>query len=267
MDYIKTNIVYIRKKILGLTQAKMAQKLEVPRSRIGSYEEGRAGLPIPILRQYATFAKVSIDELVNEDLRIEKLKKQTFGISVNSTYNKDVKGTQLRTLATTRDDHGFDNIEFVAVKAHAGYTNNCENTKWLANELEKFQLPGLAKDVTYRAFEIEGDSMAPLKTGTVVIGRYAMDWTKIESGLTYIIVSDDPDNIGVFFKRVFNTISQNGHLTLYSDNPKYPPFTVHINHIKEVWQSQRYIVQEAYEDAKLCGRMYDEILALRKALV
>jgi SOS-response transcriptional repressor LexA len=106
------------------------------------------------------------------------------------------------------------------------------------SELPKFNLPMLPKNATYRAFEISGDSMLPITSGSIVIGRYLESITEIKNGKTYVLVTDRE---GVVYKRVFNYIEEKGTLYLVSDNKSYSAYEVDPKEVLEIWEAKAYI--------------------------
>jgi hypothetical protein len=139
-------------------------------------------------------------------------------------------------LIVTADSGGKDNIEMVPIKAAAGYLNGYADAEYV-KELPKFQLP-ILKHGTYRAFEISGDSMLPLLSGTIVIGEYVEDIRSIKSGKTYVLVSQRE---GVVYKRVFNYLEDSGKLFLVSDNRHYSPYQINGHEVIEAWAAKAYI--------------------------
>lgn len=64
---LSTNLKTHRKQ-LGLTQQQLAYKLEIKRSLIGAYEEGRATPRVEVLLKIGKLFKVSVEELMNSML-------------------------------------------------------------------------------------------------------------------------------------------------------------------------------------------------------
>ncbi len=223
MVKLNENMRKLRKQ-LKLTQDQFAAKLEIKRSLLGAYEEGRAEPKLELLQKIAAVFNVSVDDLIGKDLD-EGAPASTMSLS---------KGKEV--LVVTSDLNGKDNIELVPLKAAAGYLNGYADTEFV-KELPKFQLP-ILKQGTYRAFEISGDSMLPILPGTIVIGEYVEDIRKIKSGKTYIVVSQRE---GVVYKRVFNYLEESGKLFLVSDNRHYSPYQLDANEVMEVWAAKAYI--------------------------
>jgi hypothetical protein len=94
------------------------------------------------------------------------------------------------------------------------------------------------KQGTYRGFEIKGDSMLPLQSGTIIIGEYQENWADVKVGETYVIISK---NDGVVYKRAGNKYKENSNLKLISDNPVYEPYEISAEDVLEVWKAKAYI--------------------------
>ncbi|MDX2247843.1 MAG: LexA family transcriptional regulator [Bacteroidia bacterium] len=231
---IGKNLKHLR-KMKGLTQQELANHLEIRRSSIGAYEECRATPKYETLEKISDFFNVSIDLLVKEDI-------STLSEAEMANYQGqipvDIEGKSIRILPITLDHLGRENIEFVPLRASAGYLNGYADPEYI-EELPKFQLPMLGAG-TFRAFEIKGDSMLPLKSGTVIIGEYLQNWRDIKNGTTYVVVSETE---GVVYKRVF-VQSENDRvpmLNLRSDNTAYPPYDISIAEVKELWKARMFL--------------------------
>ena len=172
----------------------------------------------------ATFFDLSMDELANEVIN-DKWKPKEKG-----------DGSALRILSITVDKDDRENIELVPIKASAGYLNGYADPEFIS-ELPRFSLP-MFKQGTYRAFELKGDSMLPLQSGTVIIGEYIEDWFELKAGLTYVIVSKSE---GVVYKRVAFKFKTDKGLKLVSDNKVYEPFWVQTEDILEIWRAKAFI--------------------------
>lgn len=118
-----------------------------------------------------------------------------------------------------------------------GYLNGYADPEYM-EELPKFRLPMLGSTGTYRAFEIAGDAMLPIKSGTVIVGRYVDNWMSIANGTPCIIVHSKE---GIVFKRVFNGLKEGAVLTLHSDNPLYQPYQIEVEDVVEIWEAKAYI--------------------------
>jgi len=238
---INTNLKFWRRE-LSLTQAQMAEKLGIKRSLVGAYEEGRAEPKLATLVNMARLFGISLDALVTTDFSKKKnakaalqLQAQTAAATTEATTSR--AGNNLRILALTVDREQNENIELVPQKAAAGYLNGYADPEYL-EELPKFRLPMLGNTGTYRAFEIAGDSMLPIASGTVIVGRYVDDWMSIKDGTPCIVVSSKE---GIVFKRVFNRLKDAAMLALHSDNPLYSPYQIDVEDVVEIWEAKAYI--------------------------
>ncbi len=227
MDFIATNMKFLRKQKTW-TQNDLAEELNIKRSLIGAYEEGRARPTYEVLQDLSKLFKYSIDQLITKDLR----QTEKVALFTEEQLNSDVTGKNLRVLAITVDEKQNENIEMIPVKAAAGYLTGYSDPTFI-KELNKFRLPFLPVG-TYRAFEIKGDSMLPVLPGTVIVGEYVDNWKTIKDGSTYIILSKHD---GIVFKRVFNQIEDNGTLILRSDNTSYPAYPIKAEEVLEVWKA------------------------------
>jgi transcriptional regulator with XRE-family HTH domain len=245
MSLISDNIKYLRKK-LGLTQEQFADRIGIKRSLVGAYEEGRADPRITNLINMADIFGTSVDILINKD--VSRMNESELNVS------KYKRGKEV--LAITVDNDQKENIELVPQKAAAGYLNGYADREFI-QELPKFKLPMLPSNVTYRAFEITGDSMLPILPGTIIIGEYVDDVRDIKNGKTYVLVTKSE---GIVYKRVFNYISDNGKLFLVSDNRNYTPYQLDIEEVLEVWSSKAYISVQ-FPDANSTHEVSTEQLA------
>ncbi|MEQ8358115.1 MAG: LexA family transcriptional regulator [Cytophagales bacterium] len=249
MTLIAKNIKALRKQH-NLTQDQFAQKLGIKRSSIGAYEEGRAEPPISNLSNIARSFDVSIDRLVYEDLEVEMGLNPLTGQKQKS--NSQIAGVPLKVLAITVDKSDNENIEFIPQKAAAGYLNGYSDPQFL-KDLPKFNLPNLSTG-TYRAFEISGDSMQPINSGSIIVGRYLDSPSDLKEGERYIVVSA---NEGIVFKRVFN---DGDSIKLISDNPNFSPYSVKKEDVLEIWQSHSMITSNLPEPGN------DNIVRIEKSI-
>ncbi|MEL6635013.1 MAG: LexA family transcriptional regulator [Bacteroidota bacterium] len=227
------NLKYLR-KMRNLTQQQLADELNIRRSSIGAYEECRAAPKNDALISISEFFNVSIDLLLKEDIsQYTEEELQSEGKTA-----VDPTGRKLRVLNITTDTEGRENIELVNQKASAGYLNGYSDPEFI-EELPRFQLPML-KGGTFRAFEIKGDSMLPLKSGSTIIGEYMDNWLDIKEGQTYVLVTETE---GVVYKRVYRKTAADGTemLVLKSDNLAYAPYEVRMDDVREVWRSRLYM--------------------------
>ncbi len=237
--YFNSNIKFLRKR-KGRTQDDVAVALSLKRSTLSGYENGVAQPGIEILVSFSRYFNMSIDTLVKID--ISKLSESQLG-ELERGYDAYIKGSNLRVLTTTVSPGNVENIEMVPEKAKAGYATGYADPEFI-EELPRFRFPFLSEKRKYRAFQLKGDSMYPIPDGSWVTGEFVQDWREIMSGKAYVIFTI---NDGIVFKIVENNLITEGILVLYSLNPIYEPYEVHVNEVKEIWKFVNYISSELPE--------------------
>ncbi|GAA3649901.1 XRE family transcriptional regulator [Flavivirga jejuensis] len=233
MKIISKNIRHLR-HLKSLTQETLADNLQVPRSRISSYEEGRSAPTIEMLILISDYFKLPIDILLRNDLT-----------KATDTSFIEV-GNQRVLFPITVDNDNNNLIEVVPIKASAGYLAGYDDPEYIEH-LEKIKLPFLPTG-KHRAFPIKGDSMLPMKSGSYVVGRFVEDRNDIKSGKTYVLVTL---NDGMVYKRVINNIELNNSLLLISDNKMYHDYSVPINEVLEIWEFTCSINTQEYDEHEL----------------
>ena len=234
--YFTSNIKFLRKRS-GRSQDDVAAALNLKRSTLSGYENGVAQPGIDILVSFSGYFNMSIDTLLKIDMT--RLSESQLG-ELERGYDAYVKGSNLRVLATTVNSENRENIELVAEKAKAGYTTGYADPEYIG-ELPVFRLPFLSDKRKYRTFQLKGDSMLPIPEGSWVTGEFVQDWLDVISGKAYIVFTM---NDGIVFKIVENNLGKTGKLVLYSLNPVYEPYEVHVNEVKEIWKFVNYISSE-----------------------
>src|SRR5690606_9298310 len=151
----------------GLTQSDIAEKLDIKRTMISAYEEGRSEPKLAALNILAGIFGISVDEFLNRDIEI----------SGKMVQQKQ----QVKILAIAVDQEDNENITMIGQKASAGYPDGYADPEYI-RQLPQFHLPNLSKNATYRAFEIKGDSMLPLVPGTIVVAAYVEQLGDIKNG-------------------------------------------------------------------------------------
>src|SRR5205085_8915091 len=101
MSMAGKNLKYLR-KLRGWTQEEFSNKLHIKRSLLGAYEEERAEPRIDVLEVVGDIFKLSLDELLLKDLA-------------------DTRGNYLAKRRAQKLSAGTNEIQFVPVKAAAGY--------------------------------------------------------------------------------------------------------------------------------------------------
>jgi len=228
MSFIASNLRYLRKH-LNYTQSELASKLGVNRSVIGAYEEGRAEPKLKTLIALANYFDISLDAIITNDLSKANQKSKSF------EGNHDLRILPITVDRSTEKEL----IPLVPVKASAGYANGYGDVDFIS-QLPRFQLPfpEMKDERSYRIFQIDGDSMEPIPSGSYVLSEYVEDWSNMRDYRCHILVTQDD---GVVYKRTVNNLQSNGRLELISDNPAYAPYSVEATEIREVWKALGYV--------------------------
>jgi transcriptional regulator with XRE-family HTH domain len=240
MNDIVDNIIWLRRRA-HISQAQLASDLGLKRTTLSAYEQGKARASIDILKKYAAYFNVPLEEI----------------ISGKTGDNKPVtKEEKFKVLALTVNDAGKENIEFVPIKAYAGYALGYGDPEYLS-ELPKFRLPFL-KGGTFRAFEVQGDSMLPIPNGSVLIGQYVESVKDVKQGETYVFITS---NHGILFKRV--GFVEKKKIGLKSDNPLYHSYDMPLMEINEIWKTKLYMSYDFPDPEKSLERVEKGVEALR----
>ncbi|MEY4172729.1 MAG: transcriptional regulator [Bacteroidota bacterium] len=244
------------RKAKGWTQAQLAERLGLSRAQVGSYEEGRAEPKLDSLKAMAQLFSCSIDALVSGEART----------------TQELSGQRLRVLTVAVDpEAGKERVTVVPVKAAAGYLGGYGDLDFI-EALPQFALPlpEFAQEETRRVFQIQGDSMLPVVSGSYVISSYVQDWRSIKTNELYVFLTQEQ---GVVFKRAVNRIAESGYVDLVSDNPIYTPYSVHVDDLIEVWKVQGFIQLDLNAkpsmDQVILARLENlqsEVHALRRSL-
>ena len=259
MNYLGQNLKYLRKKEL-FTQEQCAQKLGLKRTVIGAYEEGRVEPKINTLLTICSYFNVSLDDFLRKDL--EK----------NTSAKFDSTGSRLRVLPIVT----FGEKELCTIvhkKASAGYMSGFNDTDYIET-LPKFNLPfpELTSDKTHRIFQIQGESMLPIRSGAYVICEYLHNWTDLKSGQSYVIITA---NEGIVYKRV-EVLANKESLLLLSDNTQFLSYNISLSEVLEIWVAKGIVdfqlpdpkkyIMNSYEVSNQLHQLQSDLVALKEKL-
>lgn len=256
MATVNKNLKFLRTQ-KGLTQKQLAEKLGLKQAAIGAYEEERATPPLASLLDIVKIFNVNLDALVNQDLS-----------KVSDTAKKSVSfGKGKEVLAITVDSNNKENVELVSQKASAGYLAGYQDPEFV-KDLPKISMPVLPKNRTYRAFEIQGDSMLPVQPGSIIFGEYIEDVSGIKNGKLYVLVTRQD---GIVFKRIFNFADDEGKLLLVSDNRQYEPYPITSEDVMEVWSAKAFFSNQFPEgetdNMKLSDQLALQLMKLQQEAI
>ncbi len=213
MSVANKNLKYLR-KLRGWTQDEFANKLNIKRSLLGAYEEERAEPRLDVLETICDIFKLTLDEILRKDLS-------------ESSDNYLAKRRALKLSNTAA------RIPFVPVKAAAGYLNGYADHEFI-DELNTFTLPMITGG-NYRAFEIIGDSMLPIPSGSIIVGEKVEALDSVKNNTACIVVSK---NDGIVYKRIQKNGKAKNKLLLLSDNPTFQPYSISSEDVLEMWEAQ-----------------------------
>lgn len=236
---IGLNLKALRKR-KGKSQEEVAIAVGTNRSTYSGYENGVASPSIEGLIAFSEFFDVTIDALLKTNFNSFSA---SDWVQFEASWKKEAKGSNLRVLTAVVDVHNCEVIEMIPQKARAGYATGYSDLDFI-KDLPTMQLPFLSSDKKYRAFQIEGDSMLPVPSGSFIIGEFIQDWTTIKSGQPCIVLTR---NDGIVFKTVYNELNENKSFLLVSSNPVFEPFQVRIEDVIEVWKFVTLISSELPE--------------------
>ncbi|OSY89263.1 XRE family transcriptional regulator [Tenacibaculum holothuriorum] len=233
MKRIAQNIRHLR-KLKELTQEQFANDVNITRSRVSSYEEGRSEPSIDFLITISEYFKLPIDILVKNDL--------TFS---NESSFIEI-GNQRVLFPITVNDNEEDLIEIIPTEASAGYLLGYDDPEYI-EQLQRIKLPFLPVG-KHRAFPIKGNSMHPMKDGAFVVAKFIESIYDVKDGVSYIIVTK---NDGITYKRVYSRIEENNSLLLIPDNKNYQSYNVPISEVVELWEFTCSINTQEYDERDL----------------
>jgi len=238
--FFHENIRFLRER-RHLSQEDCAQKIDITRIKLQALESGRTKNPVMgDFIKFSEFFKISVDALLKVNLStLGDLKLRALEAG-NDVY---MSGGKLRVLAITVDKDNKENVEYVPVKAKAGYIRGFNDPDFIKT-LPKFSMPNLDKG-TYRVFPITGDSMAPIPDNTDVITKYVEDWKNIKPRTACVVILNGINDF--VFKLV--TVNKDRTVLLESLNKAYAPYSVDVADVLEMWQFKGYHAKELPEAA------------------
>lgn len=226
MSKLASNLRYLRKKD-RLSQGELADEFEIARTTMGDYERGKTEPNLEMLVKISKKFEVPIHDLILNDLSYNEL--------------EVTRSNGLRVLAISVDKENNENIELVNTKAEAGYLDSFNDPEYIS-ELPKISFPNIPQG-TFRGFEIHGDSMLPMESGSIIICSYIENLNQIKDDRTYVIVSKEN---GLVYKRIKKKTNEQ-QLILISDNDSYLPYEINYSDVAEIWQ---YYAHLSFSDAK-----------------
>lgn len=198
----------------GMTQAEFAQVLDAG-STTADIERGKKKIT----------GKIVTELLRQFHINPLWLYGKSFNKSLETTSNTAPK-------VITMDSSDRENMIMVPIKASAGYASNVQDTDWYS-ELPAFSIPlPQYKEGSYRAFQVQGDSMLPvLQPAEWVMAKAVENMRLANDNRIHVIVTVD----SVLVKKLRKSESA-GEVYLISLNRDYPVIEQSIAEIKELWE-------------------------------
>lgn len=233
--FFDLNVKFLRTR-QKLTQEYLSKELGMSRSKLNCIEIGQTKSPtMEDMLKFSDFFKISIDTLIKIDLsKLGELKLRELEAG-NDVY---IKGGNLRILAITVDKSNRENVEYVPVKAKAGYSSAYNDPEFIAS-LPKFSLPNLPEHGTFRIFPTIGDSMLPIPEGSEIVGQYVEDWQTLKADSACIVILKNQQDF------VFKMVSlEDRHFLLKSLNRNYQDYSVEVENVLEIWKFHSFFSKE-----------------------
>jgi len=227
MSYWGENIRFLRKQA-GLSQDALATALGMTRVKLNAHESAKTTNPTTSdLVAASDYFNIGIDQLLRTKLSEGKPNEPVF-----------VGQKDLRVLAITVDAVNEEYIDYVPVKAKAGYLAGHRDPDYMA-ALPKYRFPDLPKGKTFRLFPTTGDSMVPIPEGSDVLASFVEDWKQIKPCTLCIVVLRSGQDF------VFKQVTLTGKkLHLESLNGQYQPYQVNLEDVLEIWKFDRFISRQ-----------------------
>src|SRR5690554_148330 len=123
--FLGKNLRFLRKQ-KGLTQSDIAEKLDIKRTMISAYEDGRSEPKLAGLNILAGIFNVSVDELLNRN------------IEVSGKIVAQEPALKILTIAVDKEDN--ENITMIGQKASAGYLNGFSDPEYIEQDRKSTRL-------------------------------------------------------------------------------------------------------------------------------
>jgi transcriptional regulator with XRE-family HTH domain len=235
--FLKENLRFLRNR-RKMTQEALAEALAMSRVKLKAIESGTTANPaIQDVIAISRYFKIAADTFLTVNLSVLGELKLRELESGNDVY---LTGKNIRVLAITQSSDQKENVEYIPIKAKAGYSQGYADPQYLA-ELPKFNIPGLPSG-TFRMFPTTGDSMLPFPERSEILVRYVQDWKQLKPAtLCIVILQGDHDFV---FKQV--TVLPEG-LLMHSLNKLYEDYIVEFSDVIEVWEYYSFHSRELPE--------------------
>ena len=217
MSFFGKNIKKIR-TVKNMSQQAFSELFDLKRATLGAYEEQRSEPKIDTIIKIANYFSISIDDLLTNELTVNKLLKFKGDLTTDTT--KITKAI-------------FPEIGCVTDDLTTEYPSSFRKDSFL-KKLPKIQLP--IPDAEHcRAFVVQNLEMTHHDRGfypkDIVIGQQAQDkdFKKVPNGTHCVVVTSD----SVIFRKYYFTASE---VALKADHKNIEDVVLPISAIKELWE-------------------------------
>jgi transcriptional regulator with XRE-family HTH domain len=162
--YLKSNIKYLRKSY-KLTQEQLSVPINVSRSALGAWEEGRSAPQIDALLRLSRFFDYSIDDLIKIDLSGGQVKPLVSEVILSSEIGFLINKHQIQ-FKTVRDL-----MESATDTEHSKYRSVCSFISGFIQDLKALKdatLPKASKEREAQAVENKAKERQEGKTGKAI---------------------------------------------------------------------------------------------------
>lgn len=252
--FFGSNLKFLRER-KNMSQETLAQVLDMTRSKLYALESGQTKAPQPEdLIRISEYFKISVDSLLKVNLS-KLLEVQLRELEAgNDVY---MMGSKIRVLAISVDKDNNENVEYVPIKAKAGYRTGYTDPEYVAS-LPKFHIPSLPRHGTFRTFPISGDSML-IPDGSEVTGEYVENWQALKPDTPCVVILNG--NNDFVFKKV--SFQKDKKFLLSSLNELYAPYTVAADEVLELWKFKKLHLNELPEKPTDLQELKNMLLELK----
>jgi len=251
-------------------RAALVKKYSVTDRQVNSYLYNNVSPKNEVMLAMAKLVNISTDDLISTDLeKNNMIPIQSAARIIADIEQERQENTHTLNIYSQNIDKSYlvnnmvqeptANITYAEeLRAAAG---GLFNDGWHKNaESSGFHLPFLPKG-DYRAFEISGDSMEPVPSGSIVIAK-KVNKESLKTGKTYIIIANDGS---IVYKRVIYDNPNTPTVILYSDNIKYDPYHILFDDIADVWEKELIILSDEISDGAQAIQQWQKMHHLYRA--
>ena len=240
MSIVSENLRFLRKKA-GYTQQTFASALNIKRSLIGAYEEGRAEVRLHLLADMARLLDITLDDLIARDVKrssfiksrliIEKDSQAGF-TSMQTPIIQEYPTAAQRITKHTTPVSNQGNIPFVPAHQFQRFLNSLSG-KESFHYLSRFHVPKMSSQ-NLIAFEIEDSSMPPSQAGDIILCR-EVDMNQISARMLCVFALSSK----LIFRRLIKVESD--YLFVVADSKNYEPSNILIRSMQKCWKAEGLI--------------------------